>query len=157
MDRCIADPEFWLCFDYKFYTQRGKEHEEKKDVLHHRGNLDFFGFSLIFCLNVVLYGIAFYLMVKWSGNFWICCGFHTGWNYTQQYLFGLPNSGMTSGFGLFRGENAVKSFVFDPVYGNEGSLLTLVVSIIMIAVLLLLIKMKAAKGTNPLTKKMIET
>ncbi len=125
-------------------------------VLHHRGNLVILGFSPIFCINIFLVGIAFYLMVKWSGNFWICCGFHTGWNYTQEYLFGLPNSGMSSGFGLFRGENAVKSFVFDPVYGNEGSLLTLFVIIILIAVLLLLIKKKAAKGTNPLTKKMIE-
>ncbi len=125
-------------------------------ILHHIGNLAHYGFSPIFCLNVLLIGIAFYLMVKWSGNFWICCGFHTGWNYTQQFLFGLPNSGQTSAFGLFRGENAVKSFVFDPVYGNEGSLLTTVVLIVSIGVLFLLIKIKAAKGTNPLTEKMIE-
>ena len=125
-------------------------------ILHHIGNLVSYGFSPIFCLNVLLIGIAFYLMVKWSGNFWICCGFHTGWNYTQQYLFGLPNSGQTSSFGLFRGENAVKSFVFDPVYGNEGSLLTTVVLIVSIAVLFLLIKMKAKKGTDPLTEKMVE-
>ena len=125
-------------------------------ILHHIGNIALYGFSPIFCLNVLLIGIAFYLMVKWSGNFWICCGFHTGWNYTQQYLFGLPNSGQTSAFGLFRGENAVKSFVFDPIYGNEGSLLTTVVFIVSIGVLFLLIKMKAVKGTDPLTEKMIE-
>ncbi len=125
-------------------------------ILHHIGNIALYGFSPIFCLNVLLIGIAFYLMVKWSGNFWICCGFHTGWNYTQQYLFGLPNSGQTSAFGLFRGENAVKSFVFDPIYGNEGSLLTTVVLIVSIGVLFLLIKMKAVKGTDPLTEKMIE-
>ena len=124
-------------------------------ALNHINNLIYYGFSLVFCINVVLFGVAFYLMVKWSGNFWICCGFHTGWNYTQEFLLGLPNSGVTSGFALFRGENAVKSFVYDPVYGNEGSLLTLVACIILIAVLFMLIKMKAAKGTNPLTQKMI--
>ena len=57
---------------------------------------------------------------------------------------------------LFRGENAVKSFVFNPIYGNEGSLLTTVVLIVSIAVLFLLIKMKAKKGTDPLTEKMVE-
>jgi len=55
-----------------------------------------------------------------------------------------------------RGENAVKSFVFNPVYGNEGSLLTTVVLIVSIAVLFLLIKMKAKKGTDPLTEKWLK-
>ncbi len=107
-------------------------------ILHHIGNLSIDGFNGIFCLNVFLLGTVMYLLVVVSGNFWIACGFHTAWNYTQQYLFGLPNSGITSSYGLFQGKAAESNFFFNATYGNEGSLTTTILSAIIIVILLIL-------------------
>lgn len=68
-------------------------------IFHHVSNLAEH-FSSVFCLNVFLVGVMLYLLMKTTGSFWICCGFHTAWNFTQQFLYGLPNSGMSSGLAL---------------------------------------------------------
>lgn len=105
-------------------------------IFHHIYNLKSTGFSEVFCLNVFLMGVALYLMVRVNGCFWIACGFHTAWNFTQQYLFGLPNSGLTSELCLFVGKDPQASFFYDPAYGNEGSLCTTVVIVLLIVALL---------------------
>ena len=107
-------------------------------IFHHHGNLDSFGFSSVFCINVFLIGVMLYLLIRVNGNFWICCGFHTAWNFTQQYLFGLPNSGMTSSYALFQGTDSKDTFFYNTIYGNEGSWITTVVIVVMILVLLYL-------------------
>ena len=105
-------------------------------IFHHTSNLTSYGFSSSFCLNVFLIGVFEYLLVKRNGNFWIVAGFHTAWNYTQQFLFGLPNSGTSSPIAILIGQNAKNNFFFNTVYGNEGSLLTTVILIVLILVLI---------------------
>lgn len=108
-------------------------------IFHHYRNLEYFGFSSAFCVNVFLTGVMLYLMVLVNGNFWICCGFHTAWNYTQQCLFGLPNSGQSSSFALFHGTESKDTFFYNSVYGNEGSwMTTIVLSLLIVALLYLL-------------------
>lgn len=101
-----------------------------------------YGFDAMFCLNVFLAGVIAYLLVKLTGNFWTCCGFHTGWNVTQMYLFGLPNSGISSAVALYQGNEAKDTFFFNTVYGNEGSWCTTIVFLISIAVILYMWKRK---------------
>lgn len=50
-------------------------------IFHHELNMAYYGFNSIFCLNVFLMGVLLCLLIKWDGNFWIACGFHTAWNY----------------------------------------------------------------------------
>ena len=50
-------------------------------IFHHELNMQYYGFNSIFCLNVFLIGVFLCLLIKWDGNFWIACGFHTAWNY----------------------------------------------------------------------------
>ena len=104
-------------------------------IFHHYRNLEGYGYSSSFCINVFLLGVLLYLLVRVNGNFWICCGFHTAWNFTQQYLFGLPNSGNSSSIALFTGNDARDNFFYHTVYGNEGSWLTTVVVLILILLL----------------------
>ena len=105
-------------------------------IFHHTSNLAVYGFSTVFCLNVALIGVLEYLLMKRSGNFWIAAGVHTAWNFTQQYLFGLPNSGTSSSIAFLIGQNAKDNFFYDTVYGNEGSLLTAVVLTVCIVILI---------------------
>ena len=93
-------------------------------------------FSGVFCLNVFLVGVILYLIMKTTDSIWICCGFHTAWNFFQQFLYGLPNSGQTSGLALFAGADAKTNFFFDADMGIEGSLSA---TALIVAVILLLI------------------
>ena len=95
-------------------------------IFHHIINMEHFGFSAMFCLDVFLLGVFLCLLVRREGNFWIACGFHTAWNYTQTYLFGISNSGENMSIGMFQGTlNADNSF-YHEVYGYEGSIATAV-------------------------------
>ena len=85
-----------------------------------------------------LLGVFLCLLIKWDGNFWIACGFHTAWNYMQFHILGLSNSGSTPDVCIFKGANSASSFFFDYVYGFEGSLCATV--LITIGILLLIRK-----------------
>lgn len=54
-------------------------------------------------LNIVMVGVYLAETVYFGNNVWYAFAFHSAWNYTQSFLFGLPNSGnpaTTSVFGL---------------------------------------------------------
>ena len=104
-------------------------------IFHHTSNLMAYGYQNGFCLNVFLIGVLEYLLIRRTGNYWAAAGFHSAWNYTQQYLFGLPNSGTSSMIALFAGENAKNTFFYNTVYGNEGSMITTVLLVLFIALL----------------------
>ena len=107
-------------------------------IFHHELNMLHYGFNTIFCLNVFLLGVLLCLLIRWDGNFWIACGFHTAWNYMQFHILGLSNSGSTPDVCIFKGANSASSFFFDYVYGFEGSLCATV--LITIGILLLIRK-----------------
>ncbi len=113
-------------------------------ALGHITNLMYYGFNVVFILNVVLVGMILYLLTKQFQNFWVAPGFHFAWNYSQQYVFGLPNSGSSIPYALFTGTNPQSTFFYDATYGNEGSMLTLIVFLVMIAVLVALRRKEAA-------------
>lgn len=54
-------------------------------------------------------------------------GIHTGWNFTQAFLFGLPSSGLVSEVSLFHldASTGVSNLVYDFAFGVEGCLPTL--------------------------------
>ena len=109
-------------------------------IFHHELNMQYYGFNSIFCLNVFLIGVFLCLLIKWDGNFWIACGFHTAWNYMQFHIFGLSNSGNSPSVCIFKGANSATTFFFDYVYGFEGSLCATL--LITAGILLLIWKMK---------------
>jgi membrane protease YdiL (CAAX protease family) len=113
-------------------------------IFHHIFNLEYYGYSTLFCLNVFLIGVWFCYLVRLEGNFWIVCGVHTAWNYVQAYLFGAPNSGQCYPVSLMKGENSASSFFFNYVYGFEGCLCTTAVLIALIMFTLVLLKRKNA-------------
>ena len=91
-------------------------------IFHHIVNMEAFGFNTMFSLNIFLLGVLLCLLVRWEGNFWIACGFHTAWNYTQTYLFATSNSGEASTVGLLRGTVNADNGFYQEIYGYEGSI-----------------------------------
>lgn len=88
--------------------------------------------------QIILIGILFSLFVYYYDSLWAAIMMHTGWNFTQSILFGLPNSGMVSSYSLFKLEAAsARSGLFYNVnFGVEGSIGAVVVIGVLLAVVL---------------------
>ncbi len=106
-------------------------------ALGHRGN---FGITPLALFNIWLCGVFFSLMVYYFDSLWAAMGIHTAWNFTQNVLFGLPNSGIVLSFSLLKlnAAKATDSFFFNTAFGIEGTgMATVVLSIACIVVILL--------------------
>ena len=96
--------------------------------------------STIPILGIIICGISYSLLRWYSGNIWIAMGIHTGWNFTQNYLFGLPNSGLVSEASVFHldAANASSSLIYDWGFGVEGGLPALFIDAFLGAVIIYL-------------------
>ncbi len=110
------------------------------------GNSVFFAFLHIFndgadfagILNTFVIAILLSLIVCYTGSFWCASAVHTAWNFTQNILFGLPNSGNVMPYSVFKlNEGASNSFFYDRAFGIEGSLFSSIV-ILSVAIMLML-------------------
>ena len=84
----------------------------------HMGNqgANFFGIA-----QCVIFGFLASILVWKYKSFWGAVFAHTAWNFTQNILFGLPNSGVVPVYSFFRLDAASGGLFFDPGFGVEGS------------------------------------
>ena len=80
------------------------------------------GITVLSMLMIILYGLFCSLIVYYLDSLWLCIAIHTSWNFTQNFLFGLPNSGIVSQGSFLHLEAATSSLFYDAVFGVEGSL-----------------------------------
>lgn len=112
----------------------------KKPIVAIVGNSLFFallhlandGVTFLSVINIFVVGILFSLMVYYMDSIWCAMAMHTAWNFTQNILFGLPNSGMVAPYSIFRldASTARDSFAYNVGFGIEGTLLADVVLIL---------------------------
>ncbi|MDE5605122.1 MAG: CPBP family intramembrane metalloprotease [Eubacterium sp.] len=90
------------------------------------------GVTVLSVLNIFVVGILFSFIVYYMDSLWCAMAVHTAWNFTQNIIFGLPNSGMLTPYSVFRldTETANNSFAYDVGFGIEGTLLACVVLIL---------------------------
>ncbi|MDE6110814.1 MAG: CPBP family intramembrane metalloprotease [Eubacterium sp.] len=90
------------------------------------------GVTALSVLNILIVGILFSFIVYYMDSLWCAMAVHAAWNFTQNIIFGLPNSGMAASYSVFRLdiETANNSFAYDIGFGVEG---TLFVSVVLIA------------------------
>ena len=91
-------------------------------VLHLGNN----GMSVTGFIDILLSGVFFSLMFCAFDSIWLVMACHTTWNFTQNILLGLPNSGTFSKYSLFMMDknSATSSFAFDKNFGLEGAALS---------------------------------
>lgn len=98
------------------------------------------GFTAVAGSQIFLVAIIFSLFVYYYDGIWVAFWFHAAWNYTQNIIFGLPNSGIVSEYSIFRLEaaSARNGLFYNVNFGVEGSvgssLVLLVVIIVMIVI-----------------------
>ena len=90
------------------------------------------GVTVLSVLNIFLVGILFSLMVYYMDSLWCAFAVHTAWNFTQNILFGLPNSGINVPYSVFKLDAATArdSFAYNVGFGIEGTLLADVVLLV---------------------------
>ena len=99
-------------------------------------------------LDIAICGLSFSLAKWYTGSIWFPMGIHTAWNFTQNYLFGLPNSGLVSEASVFGldAANARGSLIYDVQFGVEGALPAVFADLILGVVCLLLAAKKGRLG-----------
>lgn len=97
-------------------------------TLLHLGNE---GVTVLSLLNIFTVGILFSMMVYYMDSLWCAMAAHAAWNFTQNILFGLPNSGIVVPYSVFKlnASTAANSFAYNVGFGIEGTLLADVVLI----------------------------
>ena len=88
-------------------------------------------------LSCALSGIFFAQMVCYFDSIWCAFGAHAAWNFTQNFLMGLPNSGNVVPYSIFKldAANARDSFFYSTSFGPEGSMTSVIIHFIGIILL----------------------
>lgn len=101
--------------------------------LAHTGNQgeDAVGLTLVF-----LAGVAFVVALWRTGSLWWAIGFHMAWDWSQSFLYGVPDSGLLLQGRLFATHPSGNPVLSGGTVGPEGSVLCIPVLILVIVVLL---------------------
>jgi membrane protease YdiL (CAAX protease family) len=98
------------------------------------------GVTVLALTNIFFSGLLFSLFVYYFDSIWCAYGIHTGWNFTQSILLGLPNSGLVVPYSIFELDtaNANNSFVYNIAFGIEGTIFsTILLALACLAVYLI--------------------
>jgi membrane protease YdiL (CAAX protease family) len=106
------------------------------------------GITVLSFLNIVAIAVALSLVMYYFGSIWMCIAVHTAWNYTQNLLFGLPNSGKVSESSFLHLEAAKDSLFYDVAFGIEGTLTAVIVITIFGAAVVYLGRKKGLPSEN---------
>jgi membrane protease YdiL (CAAX protease family) len=97
------------------------------------------GMSALALADLIICGIAYSLLRWYSGSIWTCFGIHTMWNFTQNFLFGLPNSGLVSEASVFHLDAAtgISNWIYSYEFGVEGGFPAVLIDLLLCAVIIL--------------------
>ena len=104
------------------------------------------GFSYLALLMLFSFGVLCVLCLRYFGNIWLPCGIHTMWNFSQDFIFGLPNSGKPSSISILSSTINGSGFFYDKEFGIEGCIMCLIVYLIACAVIVMIGKRIKNKG-----------
>ena len=86
------------------------------------------GFGFLPLLSIFIVGLQYVLIYYYFGNLWITFAAHAMWNFTQDFIFGLPDSGKPAAVSIFNTTVSGSSFFYDKDFGIEGSVMAILVN-----------------------------
>ena len=112
------------------------------------------GITVQAMVDLVVCGIGFSLARWQSKSIWFVSGIHCGWNFTQNFIFGLPNSGLVSQQAMFHldAANARNNIFYDNTFGVEGAIPAIIADAVLGAICLYL-AIKAGRGHELMESK----
>lgn len=85
------------------------------------------GITLLSLVNIAIIGIFYAFSVHYLDSIWFAMAHHAAWNFTQNFIYGLPNSGLSSKLSLLTLASTRNSFLYDLRFGIEGTIITTIV------------------------------
>lgn len=82
------------------------------------------GITFLAVLNIFIYGLLFSAIVVYMDSPWAAMGAHAAWNFCQNIILGLPNSGIVIPYSAFKldAATAVDSFAYSVSFGLESTI-----------------------------------
>ena len=114
-------------------------------VLPHLGND---GISVLPVIQIALIAFVAGLIVYYLDSLWMAIGLHTAWNFTQSFLYGLPNSGKVSKGSVLHLEAASDSIFYDVAFGIEGALTAVLIMVVFAVAVILYIRRIKSKNVT---------
>ena len=96
------------------------------------------GITAMAILNIFLVGFALSIAMMYLHSLWFCIAVHTAWNFTQNFLLGLPNSGIVSQGSFLHLSAAKDSLFYDVQFGVESTIQAGVVMILLAAAVIVI-------------------
>ncbi len=108
------------------------------------------GVTILSLVNIFLIGLFYALVVYYFDSVWFCFMHHTAWNFTQNIILGLPNSGNVLPYSIFKLDtaSASDSFTYSKSFGIEGTVLTCIMFVVSIAIVIYLGRKKNQESLN---------
>lgn len=85
------------------------------------------GITVIAMISLIGFGLLMSMYVYCYDDIWGAIGLHFSWNFTQNLIYGMPNSGMLPLYSIFKVTESSKSLVYDPIFGIEGTVFTVLI------------------------------
>ncbi|MBQ6501942.1 MAG: CPBP family intramembrane metalloprotease [Mogibacterium sp.] len=106
------------------------------------------GISALAVADLIICGLTYSLLCWYSGSIWTCFGIHTMWNFTQNFLFGLPNSGLVSEASVFHLDAAtgISNWIYSYEFGVEGGVPAVFIDLLLAVVIIILAKRDGRLG-----------
>ena len=101
--------------------------EQKRSILEQSVMTIVIAFGLVPLLSITAVGLLYVFSYYYFGTLWFACANHMMWNFTQDYICGLPNSGTPSEFSLMNTTVNSGGFFYDETFGIEGSWFAVIV------------------------------
>lgn len=114
-------------------------------ALLHLGNN---GITVLAIVDIFVIGVMFSMLVYYFDSIWCAFGVHTAWNFTQNILFGLPNSGLMVPYSMCKLDAASDSLVYNVGFGVEGTVFAIGIQIVVCVLLYLWAKKHPRKPTD---------
>lgn len=81
------------------------------------------GVTITALISTFAIGVLLSLITYYNKNIWEAIFIHATWNFTQSIMFGLPNSGVSSTYAIFKVVESSNNFAYNTVYGIESSII----------------------------------
>ena len=106
------------------------------------------GVSALPIIDIAICGLSFSIAKWYTNSIWFVMGIHTAWNFTQNFLFGLPNSGLVSEASIFTLDAATArdSLVYNVGFGVEGAFPAVMADLLLGVICLILAARKGRLG-----------
>jgi hypothetical protein len=115
------------------------------------------GESPIGLLTAGLVATVFYLSLWRTGALWWAIGFHPAWDWSESFLYGVPDSGLMVQHHLLAARPVGKPVLSGGATGPEGSIMTLVIMALTILIILFSLHQTTKGYASNLSAHRLET